>query len=71
MSSNLEPLERALRADAPPSFATLDAHEVVALAQAFDAAIERQSTELESASERALQHVPRVLRGTVKKVVFG
>jgi hypothetical protein len=71
MNSDLGPLERVLRATAPPTFATLSGDEATMLAGALQAALARQSSELEAASERALQHVPRVLRGTVKRVVFG
>jgi hypothetical protein len=71
MSSELEALGRVLGDRPPPAFATLEDRELAALSGALETALERQSAELEAASERALQHVPRMLRGTVKRVVFG
>lgn len=71
MSGQSDALDRVLRDRAPTSFATLEPGELTAVTEALEEALESQSAELEAASERALQHVPRVLRGTVKRVVFG
>jgi len=69
--SSLAALERELGAPPPDSFVALGPAELAALADALAAAREHQWAALEEASERGLRFVPRLLRGPVKKVLFG
>ncbi|HET9074039.1 MAG TPA: hypothetical protein VFN48_05630 [Solirubrobacteraceae bacterium] len=56
--------------DAPtPGVAGLADEHLAHLAGALCAARQRQAEELTAASEQALAHIPRLLRGPVKKIV--
>jgi len=67
----LEQLTAALGAPPPPAFQTLDAAELGALTAALEAALGRQAAELEAATDRSVQHLPRLLRGPIRRVLFG
>jgi hypothetical protein len=64
-------LEAELGGQAPDGLAALDAAERRAFAGILRDAKERQSRELEAAVEESLGVVPRLLRGTIRKVLFG
>lgn len=49
----------------------LDQADVERLCGLVDKARQRQGKDLESASEEALKHVPALLRGAVRKLLFG
>jgi hypothetical protein len=51
----------------PP--ASLDSERAAELSAVTEAALRRQRSELSRALERALDHIPRPLRGTVRRVV--
>jgi hypothetical protein len=57
----------------PPSSAVagLPDEHLTHLADALASVRRRQAQELEAASARALEHIPRVLRGPVKKILGG
>jgi hypothetical protein len=57
--------------DLPAGLAGLTDDHAVHLADAIAAARKRQRAALAQASESGLAFVPRVLRGPVKKVLFG
>jgi hypothetical protein len=62
-------LERALGASVPAAFTALGAADAEHLTAAIRAAQTRQATQLEGAVTDALNHVPRPLRGAVRKAV--
>lgn len=64
-------LERELGAAAPDGFAALDDDELDALAVALRDAKRRQARDLEHGMEEALEIVPRLARGPVRKILFG
>jgi hypothetical protein len=64
-------LRAALGKEPPPGLATLDEATLVSLAAAIQEAEERQKLALREASDRALRHIPRPLRGPVRKALFG
>jgi hypothetical protein len=67
--------KRELRAElgaAPPKgLDALSDEQVADLAGALRTSRERQSAALEEAMEDALRHVPRLLRGPVRKMMMG
>lgn len=67
--NTLSELERALGAPVPAAFAALGAADSEHLAAAIRAAQSRQAKQLETAVTDALNHVPRPLRGAVRKAV--
>lgn len=69
--SGAEKLEAALGAPIPESFSKLTDEQLGRLADALDAARQRERRELTEAMENGLGFVPRMLRGPVKKVLFG
>lgn len=71
MSSALDDLKRELRADPPPAIAALEEGDLARLARALRTAREHQTAALEAATDQGLAFVPKLLRGTVKKVLFG
>jgi len=71
MASALDDLKRELRADPPPSIAALDEADLARLAASLRAAREHQTAALEAATDQGLAFIPKLLRGTVKKVLFG
>lgn len=63
-------LSAALGGKLPAGAEALTAEELADLADAIEAAQKRQSEALTQAAEDALGFVPRLLRGTVRKIVF-
>jgi hypothetical protein len=63
-------LERELGGRAPDGLVALGERERAAFAEALRRAKARQSRELDTAIEQALGIVPRLLRGTVRKLLF-
>ncbi|MDQ6774906.1 MAG: hypothetical protein M3071_01515 [Actinomycetota bacterium] len=64
-------LEAELGGQPPEGLAALDGAERGAFAGILRDAKERQSRELEAAVEESLGVVPRLLRGTIRKILFG
>ena len=64
-------LRAALRSDPPAGLEALDERMLVTLAAAIREAEEHQRSELVAAGDRALRHVPPLLRGPVRKALFG
>lgn len=64
-------LEAELGGQPPDGLTALDAAERRAFAGVLRDAKERQSRELEAAVEQSLGVVPRLLRGTIRKILFG
>jgi hypothetical protein len=71
MASAHDDLERELRAAPPPSIAALDEAELARLTAALRAAREQQTAALVAATDHGLSFIPKLLRSTVKKVLFG
>jgi hypothetical protein len=69
--SGARSLEAELGGPAPDGLAALSEGERRAFADVLGAAKARQSRELEVAVEEALGVVPRLLRGTMRKALFG
>jgi hypothetical protein len=61
-------LRRALDGPVPKGLRSLSDDELAHLAQAIDEARRRQARALASGGETALQHVPRLLRGPIRRV---
>ncbi len=66
----LRALEQQLGATAPPGIARLRPDQLRALAEAISDARHTQARELASATNQALDHIPRLLRAPVRKL-FG
>jgi len=64
-------LEVELGGRAPDGLAALSGEECAALAGVLHVAKASQSHELEAAIEQSLGVVPRMLRGTIRKILFG
>jgi cytochrome c553 len=64
-------LEAQLGTRAPKAVAALSEQDIQDLADAIQAARQRQAAALAEAGERALSRIPRVLRGPVRKVAGG
>lgn len=62
-------LHQELRTEPPTEFAALSAAEAEHLAGLLRSRRKAQLAELEQAVEEALKHIPRPLRGAVKKAV--
>lgn len=71
MSQQLDALTRALGAAPPDEIAALDAAQIQHLAEALVQARERQEELLTQAADEGLRFIPRLVRGPVKKVLFG
>ncbi len=71
MSAALERLTRELGANLPSEFADLSTAELTKLADLLAQARDQQSTALQEALEGGLRFLPRLVRGTVKRVLFG
>jgi hypothetical protein len=65
----LAALRDQLRAAPPDSLAALADSDVRHLADAVAAARRRQAAELEAAGEKAYGHIPRLLRGPIRKLL--
>lgn len=68
-SSGHEALADALRAELPDGFGALTDADATRLAETLQAARRRQADELAAAADDALGHLPRPLRGPVRKLV--
>ncbi len=64
-----EQLRAELGGQAPERLRRLKAEHLLDLADAVRGARHRETEALEAASERALSHVPRLLRGPVRRIV--
>jgi hypothetical protein len=64
-------LEQEFGGPLSPGLAALRDSDLAALAKAIVSARTRQERALTEATEQGLNVVPRVLRGTVRKVLFG
>lgn len=62
-------LERALGGALPAGLSKLDARALQKLGDALQRARKAQRAQMAAATESSLQHVPFLLRGTVKKVL--
>jgi hypothetical protein len=62
-------LATQLGAQPPDGLRRLDEHRLIELAEAIGDARERQAAELEAAGERALRHIPKLLRIPIRKVL--
>ena len=71
MASALDDVKRELRADPPPAIASLEEADLARLTAALRAAREHQTAALVEATDNGLSFIPKLLRGTVKKVLFG
>ena len=67
----MDALRDALRTEPPPGCAALSDADLADLAGAVQAARERQRAELHAAIDAAYRHVPRLLRGPLRKLVGG
>jgi hypothetical protein len=71
MTTARERLEKEYGSALPPGLAGLSDEQHARLADAIDAARTRQDQALAKATDSGLDFVPKLLRGTVKKVIFG
>lgn len=67
----INPLADALGSPLPKGLEALSKAELQVLATAFASATQQQRIALAAATEAALSHVPLLLRGAVRKVLFG
>ena len=65
----LTPLSRQLRGPAPDALRELSQDELTDLAAALADARHRQAAALSEAGDRALSHIPRLLRGPIRRMV--
>ena len=68
--SAIAQVKTALGGQPPESITELDDASVTKLAQLLKSSRERQQAQLAESLEKALGHLPRLLRGPVKKVLF-
>jgi hypothetical protein len=71
VSGPLDGLRRELGASPPAAIAALDASEIETLCGLLVSAREHQREALERAVDDGLGFMPRLLRGAVKKALFG
>jgi len=71
MATARDRLEKEYGDTLPPGLAALTDVQHARLADAIDAARTRQAAALAKATDNGLDFVPRLLRGPVKKVLFG
>lgn len=64
-------LARELRANPPAGLGSLDAEQLLDLAQSVRAARQRQAAQLQAAGENALRFIPRPLRGALRRAAGG
>lgn len=62
-------LSKQLRGNAPDALRELSDQELADLSAAIADARHRQAAALSEAGDRALRHIPRLLRGPIKRVV--
>jgi hypothetical protein len=65
----IQALEAQLQGSVPPALRRLDDGDLRDLATAIRDARHRQSAELAAAGDQALRHIPRLLRGPVRKAL--
>ena len=65
----LRAVESQLRARPPKGLSSLSEEELEDLAEALLDARHRQAAELQAAGEKAFGHIPRLLRGPIRKVM--
>lgn len=70
-STKTNALADALGAPLPAGLEALSKPQLEKLANALGTAKTRQRAALQDSTEAALSHVPLLLRGTVRKVLFG
>ncbi len=71
MSGPLDGLRKELGTSPPAAIAALTASEIETLSSLLVSARERQRDALERAVDDGLGFLPRLLRGAVKKALFG
>jgi hypothetical protein len=64
-------LESQVRAEPPRGLSALSKAELEDLTDAIRDARHRQAAELQVAGEKAFAHIPRLLRGPIRKVMGG
>lgn len=62
-------LRSQLRVNPPKGFSALSEDELADLADALRDARHRQAAELQAAGDKAFGHIPRLLRGPIRKVM--
>lgn len=67
----VEDLRRELDAEPPEEIAALGDPELIALTNMLRASSERQSMALRSAIDDGMRFLPRILRGAVRRALFG
>ena len=67
--SALDHLKRELGCEPPAAFKELDAQALAHLAGAMSGARTRQKQQLDEALTRALEHVPMLMRGPIRKIL--
>jgi hypothetical protein len=67
--NGLQALEGELRATVPAGLRGLSDEQLADLADAVRAARRRQAEALDAAGEQALSHIPRLLRGPIRKAL--
>jgi len=70
-AKGLQALERELGGRPPDGLSVLSDADLRAFAELLHEARKRQSAALESAVEESLEIVPRMVRGPVRKALFG
>lgn len=65
----LQTLEAQLGGKAPPGLAALNDEQLSDLADAVHSAKRRQAAELAAAGDQAFGHIPRLLRGPIRKML--
>ncbi len=71
MARAVDTLERELGGPVPEGVETLSAAELATLADLLASAKKRQARELTEGVEDSLNFVPRLMRGPVRKILFG
>jgi hypothetical protein len=67
----MDALREALRAEPPPGCEKLSAADADAVAALIRSAREQQGAELRAAVDGAYDHVPRLLRGPLRRLLGG
>ncbi len=70
-AKTLRALEAELGGPAPDGLASLTDAQLSAFTDLLQTAKQRQSAALDTAAEQSLEIVPRMLRGSVRKILFG
>lgn len=71
MTQGPDPLEVEYGEPLPPGLAALTSEQRQLIADALEAARVRQAAALREATDNGLNFIPKLMRGTVKKVLFG